>query len=103
MAAMAAVVHHYVSTTVCTTTTTVLALQKKGKLMNWDQIEGRMQQVGGKLKEKWAKLTDDDLLLLRGKKEVFVGKLQERSGLEQEEAERQLDAFLQGLVDNPDA
>lgn len=62
--------------------------------MNWDQVEGQMKQVGGKLKEKWAKLTDDDLLLLKGKKEVFLGKLQQRAGLAKDEAEKQFDAFI---------
>lgn len=62
--------------------------------MNWDQIEGQLKQVGGKLKEKWAKLTDDDLLLLKGKKDVFLGKLQERTGLAKDEAEKELDAFM---------
>jgi uncharacterized protein YjbJ (UPF0337 family) len=56
-----------------------------------------MKQVGGKLKEKWAKLTDDDLLLLKGKKEVFLGKLQERTGLVKDEAEKQFDAFVAKL------
>lgn len=65
--------------------------------MNWEQVQGEMKQVGGKLKEKWAKLTDDDLLLLKGKKEVFVGKLQERSGLVKDEAEKQFDAFLAAI------
>lgn len=62
--------------------------------MNWDQLRGEMKQVGGKLKEKWAKLTDDDLLLLDGKKDVFLGKLQERTGLAKAEAEKQLDALI---------
>jgi len=53
-----------------------------------------VKQVGGKMKEKWAKLTDDDLLLLQGKKEVFLGKLQERTGLAKDEAEKQFDSFL---------
>ncbi len=66
--------------------------------MNWDQIEGQLKQVGGKLKEKWAKLTDDDLLLLKGKKDMFLGKLQERTGLAKDEAEKELDAFI-GKID----
>lgn len=69
--------------------------------MNWDQVEGQLKQVGGKLKEKWAKLTDDDLLLLKGKKEVFLGKLQERTGLVKDETERQLDAFIGALDFDP--
>jgi uncharacterized protein YjbJ (UPF0337 family) len=62
--------------------------------MNWDQLRGDFKQFGGKLKEKWAKLTDDDLLLLKGKKEVFLGKLQERTGMAKDEAEKQFDSFL---------
>lgn len=65
--------------------------------MNWDQLKGQAKQVGGKLKEKWGKLTDDDLKLLEGKKEVFLGKLQERIGISKEEAEKQLDAMLGGI------
>ena len=71
--------------------------------MNWEQVEGQMKQVGGKLKEKWAKLTDDDLLLLEGKKEVFLGKLQERTGMAKDEAEKQLDAFIGALQSAPHA
>ena len=65
--------------------------------MNWDQVEGQLKQVGGKLKEKWAKLTDDDLLLLKGKKEIFLGKLQRASGLAKDEAEKELDVLISKL------
>ena len=65
--------------------------------MNWEQVEAQLNHVGSKFKEKWAKLTDDDLLLLKGKKDAFVGRLQERTGLVKEEAEKQLDAFVTGL------
>ncbi len=67
--------------------------------MNWDQVKGQAKQVGGKFKEKWAKLTDDDLLLLEGKRDVFMGKLQERTGLAKDDAEKQLDALLAGIHD----
>ena len=62
--------------------------------MNWDQVKGQLKQVSGKLKEKWGKLTDDDLTLLAGKKDVFMGRLQERAGISKEVAEKQFDAFL---------
>lgn len=65
--------------------------------MNWEQLQGQAKQVGGKIKEKWAKLTDNDLLLLEGKKEVFLGKFQERTGLAKEEAEKQFNAFIDTL------
>ena len=61
--------------------------------MNWDQIEGNWKQFAGRVKQKWAKLTDDDLKLIDGKRIALIGKLQERHGLSKEEAERQLDQF----------
>lgn len=65
--------------------------------MNWERVRGEAKQVRGLLKQKWAKLTDDDLLLLEGKKEVFIGRLQERTGIEKDEVERQFDALLARL------
>lgn len=65
--------------------------------MNWTEFKGDLKQVGGKFKQKWAKLTDDDLLLLEGKKDVFLGTLQQRTGMAKDEAEKQLDAFVATL------
>jgi uncharacterized protein YjbJ (UPF0337 family) len=62
--------------------------------MNWDHIQGRIKEVGGKVKSKWAKLTDDDIKLLDGKKDEFLGKLQQKYGYKKDEAERELDGFL---------
>jgi uncharacterized protein YjbJ (UPF0337 family) len=61
--------------------------------MNWDQIEGKWKQSLGKVKEKWGKLTDDDLTAINGKKEQLVGKIQERYGVAKEAAEKQVDEF----------
>ena len=36
--------------------------------MNWDRIEAKWRQLKGELKMKWAKLTDDDLNFIAGKK-----------------------------------
>ena len=38
--------------------------------MNWDRIEGDWKQFVGKVKEKWGKLTDDDLAAINGKQDV---------------------------------
>ncbi|MGB0069839.1 MAG: CsbD family protein, partial [Isosphaeraceae bacterium] len=48
--------------------------------MNWDQITGEWKQLKGKVKEKWGKLTDDDLTTAAGKREHLAGLLQERYG-----------------------
>ena len=62
--------------------------------MNWDRVEGNWKQMTGALKQKWGKLTDDDLSTIKGKREAFVGRLQERYGIAKDEAERQLEEYL---------
>jgi len=73
-----------------------------GGVMNWDRIEGQWSQLKGDLKTKWAKLTDDDLQVVGGKKDQLVGKLQERYGVLKDEAERQVDEWLTKLSPNTD-
>jgi len=65
--------------------------------MNWDQVKGSWKQVQGKVKEKWGKLTDDDLTVVAGKRDQLAGLLQQRYGYAKEEAERELDNFLNGM------
>ena len=62
--------------------------------MNWDKVEGTWLQLRGKVKKRWGKLTNDDLDVINGKKEQFVGKLQEKYGIAREEAEKQLNSWL---------
>ena len=42
--------------------------------MNWDQVSGNWKQFKGKVKEKWGKLTDDDLDVINGKRDQLIGK-----------------------------
>jgi uncharacterized protein YjbJ (UPF0337 family) len=58
--------------------------------MNWDQIAGNWKQAKGTVKQKWGQLTDDDLTKIAGKRDQLVGQVQERYGIAQEEAERQV-------------
>lgn len=68
--------------------------------MNWDQVQGNFKQYGARIKQKWAKLTDDDLQLLSGKKDELLGRLQERYGWEKDKAEKELDGFMSEIDDN---
>ena len=61
--------------------------------MNWDQIEGKWTQSVGKVKEKWGKLTDDDLTAINGKRDQLIGKIQERYGIAKDVAQKQVDEF----------
>ena len=61
--------------------------------MNWDRIEGDWKQIKGKVKERWGKLTDDDLEVAAGKRDQLSGKIQSRYGIAKDEAEKQIDAW----------
>ena len=61
--------------------------------MNWDQIEGKWEQVKGSAREQWGKLTDDELAEARGNREQLAGLIQERYGKTKEEAEREIDEW----------
>ena len=41
--------------------------------MNWDQVGGMWKQTQGKFREKWGKLTDDDLEVIAGKRDQLIG------------------------------
>ncbi len=66
--------------------------------MNWDQIEGGWKQIKGKAKERWGKLTDDELDVIAGKQEQLNGKLQSAYGITKEEAQQQIDHFTMDVV-----
>jgi uncharacterized protein YjbJ (UPF0337 family) len=65
--------------------------------MNEDRIRGNWLQFKGKVKEKWGKLTDDDLDVIEGRSEQLLGKLQERYGIARDEAEKQYKEFLRTM------
>jgi uncharacterized protein YjbJ (UPF0337 family) len=65
--------------------------------MNDDRIKGKWKQLTGTLKEKWGKLTDDDLQVLEGNSEYLAGRIQERYGIAKDEAERQVREYERSL------
>jgi uncharacterized protein YjbJ (UPF0337 family) len=70
----------------------------KGEVsMNWEQIEGNWIQFKGKLRQQWGKFSEDELDTVKGKREQFIGKLQEKYGIVKEKAEKELDEFLRKL------
>lgn len=50
-----------------------------------NEIEGKWKEMKGKLKQKFAQLTEDPLLLIKGEKDELVGKLQVELGKSEDE------------------
>ena len=58
--------------------------------MNKLEIKGDWNILKGKIKQKWAKLTDDDLVFVAGKEDELVGRIQKRTGEARENVEKAL-------------
>jgi uncharacterized protein YjbJ (UPF0337 family) len=61
--------------------------------MNWDQIQVNWMQFKDKIANNWAKLTDEDLTRISGRRNELVGRLQVRYGFAKGEAEREIEAW----------
>lgn len=61
--------------------------------MNTDQLKGKWNQVKGKIKQKYADVTDDDLTYAEGKFDEMLGRLQEKTGKTKEELKEEIDRY----------
>ena len=61
--------------------------------MNKLEFRGSWNEIKGKLRQKYAQLTDDDLAFIDGKRDELIGRIQERYGITREEAEHQVDRW----------
>lgn len=63
--------------------------------MNWDTVKGNWKQWKGKVHERWGKLTNDDLDVIDGKREQLAGRLQELYGKSRDEVDREINSFCE--------
>ncbi len=68
-----------------------MATHGKGTEMNRDILAGKWKQLKGSAKQKWGKLTDDDLDRIEGSRDELIGVIQERYGKSREDAEKEVD------------
>jgi uncharacterized protein YjbJ (UPF0337 family) len=54
-------------------------------MKNTTELKGNWNETKGKLKQKFAMLTDNDLLLAEGKEDELIGRLQKKLGKSKEE------------------
>lgn len=55
-----------------------------------DKLKGNFNELKGKLKQKYADLTDDDLLYAEGKEDEWIGRLQQKLGKTKEEIQKEI-------------
>ncbi|MEO7992068.1 MAG: CsbD family protein [Chryseolinea sp.] len=61
--------------------------------MNALQLKGTWKEVQGKLKQKYAQLTDNDLMFTEGKEDEMLGKIEKRIGKSKEEIKREIESL----------
>jgi len=61
--------------------------------MNTLELKGDWNIISGKLKQKWAQLTDDDLQYIDGQQEELLGRIQKRTGATRESVEEAIRDF----------
>ena len=65
----------------------------KNTIMTTLEIKGDWNITKGKLKQKWAKLTDDDLQYVEGRQDELLGRIQKRTGETREAVEKTVKEF----------
>ena len=55
-----------------------------------DKLKGNWNIIKGNLKQKWADLTDDDLLYEEGQEDELIGRIQKKTG----ETKEQVNDFI---------
>lgn len=68
--------------------------------INDDVLQGNWKQIKGSVQEKWGELTNDDLDQIRGNRKQLVGKVQERYGKTREEAQEEVDEWMDSMSDS---
>jgi len=68
--------------------------------MNWDRIEGNWKQFKGSALQQWGKLTDDQLDVVAGKRDLLLGRIQEAYGITKDETEKQLAAWQERVQES---
>jgi uncharacterized protein YjbJ (UPF0337 family) len=62
--------------------------------MDWNQVEARWKQARGKIKEKWVRLTDEDLEVIEGRRERLERKIQERYGFAPDHVRKEIEDWV---------
>jgi uncharacterized protein YjbJ (UPF0337 family) len=65
--------------------------------MNSDTLKGKWKEMKGSVKERWGRLTDNDLEVIDGQHDQLIGKIQQRYGIAREAAQKQVEEWNSAL------
>ena len=64
---------------------------------NWDEIASRGTRFSRDVKKKWGELTEDGVMQVNDRRAILAGKIQQRDGMAEEEANQQIDGWVSKL------
>lgn len=62
--------------------------------MHWEHIEAHWKHVTGRIRDKWVKLTNEDLAAINGNRELFESRIQERYGFARAHVRKEVDDWV---------
>ena len=65
--------------------------------MTWDLLQTKWTQMRGPLRHRWGRLTEDDLDIIAGHRDIFIGRVQERYSVSKGEAQQRIEEWLLAL------
>lgn len=70
--------------------------------MNWDVVEGSWKEMKGKVRERWGRLTNDEIETIAGRRDQLAGTIQRVYGKTKEEVSREIDDFCSSCTKRED-
>ncbi len=67
--------------------------------MTDDILKGKWRQLRGQIQQRWGELTDDDLDQIEGRRDQLIGRLQARYGYARADAENEVNEFFEDWDD----
>lgn len=71
--------------------------------MDWDHLEENWKHFAASVKEKWTKLSEEEIADLKGKREHLEAKIHDAYGHAKEEIKKDVDAWLSALKKKNDS
>jgi len=65
--------------------------------MDWNQLRSRWPQMRPQLRHRWGRLTESDLDIIDGQRDVFIGRVEERYSIDRGEAQKRIEEWLYTL------
>ena len=65
--------------------------------MRWDDLQSKWFRMRGALRHRWGRLTENDLDVINGHRDIFISRVQERYSIDRTEAQQRIEEWMRTL------